>query len=157
VEKQEAKMGLWNPTEHSDQENLTWCHLRAIEWCAWPVFVSQPIIPLLFLFWSPFTIIMFLIIANIIWALVVRDKIVVPSLAYLAVYFVKLKWLTIPITLVVLIQRGDYILVVISLLWPILSGIVGYFPGRLVGKTQKMFMSDMGYNYQDPLGKATEI
>lgn len=48
-------MSLWNPAEHSDQENLTWCYLRAIEWCAWPAFVSHPFIPILFLFvpWLP--------------------------------------------------------------------------------------------------------
>lgn len=38
---------LWNPHENSDQENLRWCWLRAVEWGKWPLFVSQPLLPLM--------------------------------------------------------------------------------------------------------------
>lgn len=141
---------LWNPAEHSDQENLTWSYLRAIEWNAWPVFVSQPIIPILFLFWPWLIVIVSLVILNLIWAFLVRHNFVVPHLAYFAPLFVQLKWVTVPVAVVILMIRGNYILAAVSLFWPLLAGIVGYVPGSLVGKTQKMFMASLGYAYQNP-------
>ena len=36
---------VWNPADHSDQDNLTWSFLRAVEWGRWPIFLSQPVAP----------------------------------------------------------------------------------------------------------------
>lgn len=142
-------MILWNPAEHADQENLTWCWLRAVEWNAWPAFVSQPIVPLFFLIWPWWVVVVSLIVVNVFWGLFVRYNVVIPTLAEFGVYFVKLKWLTVPLVVVLLIMRGQYQLAVVALFWPWLAGIVGYVPGGLVGKTQKMFMARLGYLYQD--------
>jgi hypothetical protein len=138
-------MSLYNPSEYSDQENLTWCYLRAIEWCAWPVFVSQPIIPVLFLFLPWRIVVLSLVAINVLWALFIRHNLVIPPVATLAVFFVKLYWITIPVAVILLVLRGNYVLAGASLLWPWLAGIVGYVPGRLVGKTQKLFMASLGY------------
>jgi hypothetical protein len=43
---------VWNPSEHSDDENLRFCWLRAVEWGNWPTFISQPVVPIAILFWS---------------------------------------------------------------------------------------------------------
>ena len=142
-------MILWNPAEHTDQENLIWCRLRAIEWNAWPVFMSQPIVPLLFLIWPWWVIVVDLIVINVFWGLFIRYKTVIPALAEFGVYFVKLKWLSVPFTVVFLIMRGQYYLAAVTLFWPWLAGIVGGVPGGLVGKTQKMFMTCLGYRHQD--------
>jgi hypothetical protein len=75
----------------------------------------------------------------------IRHNIVIPDVATLAVYFVKLKWITIPVVVVLLAMRGSYVLAVVSLVWSWLAGLVGYVPGRLVGKTQKLFMACLGY------------
>src|SRR5438874_12445690 len=41
---------------YSEPELQRWLHLRAIEWCAWPVFLSQPIVPLLLIWFPPVSV-----------------------------------------------------------------------------------------------------
>ena len=38
---------MWNPSEHTKEENTKWSWLRAIEWGQWPLFMSQIFAPLL--------------------------------------------------------------------------------------------------------------
>src|SRR5438874_7290825 len=142
-------MILWNPAKHTDQENLTWCWLRAVEWNAWPAFVSQPIVPLLFLIWPWWLVVVSVFVVNVFWGLFVRYNLISPALAEFGVYFVKTKWLTVPFVVVLLIMWNQYLPAIVTLLWPWLAGIVGHLPVGLVGKTQKMFMARFGYSYQD--------
>ena len=51
----------WNPGQHSDDDNLRWSWLRAVEWGRWPVFLSQPIGPVL-LIWLPWQQVALLVI-----------------------------------------------------------------------------------------------
>jgi hypothetical protein len=126
-----------------------WCYLRAIEWKAWPAFISQPIVPILFIFIPWYYVLIFLVILSWLWA-TVRHIFVSPPLAELGVFFVKLKWVTIPISVTYFLYTGHYALAVVSLLWTYLAAIVGYVPGGLTGKIQKMFMACFGYEYQNP-------
>jgi len=98
-------MLTWNPALQTDQENLTWCYIRAIEWKAWPAFVSQPVIPILFIFFQWYYVLLALIIVSWLWAFV-RHRFVSPPLAELAVFFVKVKWITIPIAVIYLHTVG---------------------------------------------------
>jgi len=79
--------------------------------------------------------------------LFIRYNVVIPAIAEFGVYFVKLKWITVPVAAIYLMMRHEYLLTVITLFWPWLAGILGCFPPGLVGKTQKMFMARFGYAY----------
>jgi len=140
-------MILWDPAKHTDEENLTSCWLRSVEWNAWPAFVSQPGVPLLFLIWPWWIVLISLILINVSWGLFIRYNVVIPAIAEFGVYFVKLKWITVPVAAIYLMMRHEYLLTVITLFWPWLAGILGCFPPGLVGKTQKMFMARFGYAY----------
>lgn len=137
-------MLTWNPAQQTDQENLTWCYIRAIEWKAWPAFLSQPVVPIFFIFIPWYYVLLTLIVLSWLWA-TVRHKFVNPAFAELAVFFVKLKWATIPISVIYLAYTGHYILAIVSLFWTYLAGIVGFVPGGLTGRIQKMFMASFGY------------
>src|SRR4029450_9215815 len=64
---------------YGEPELQRWLHLRAIEWAAWPAFVTQPVIPILFIFFPVLSVIGILI-ADFIWRFI-RYSFVSPSLA----------------------------------------------------------------------------
>ena len=140
---------MWNPNEHSDDDNLRWCHLRAMEWALWPIFVSQPIAPVALLFLSWWIVALVTLVASIFWSLFVRHNRVIPPLAWWEALFVRLKWLTCPVAACVLVYRGKMWLAVLALVWPLLVLLLTR-PLALLGPTrvgdiQKMFMRRLGY------------
>jgi hypothetical protein len=58
---------LWNPSEHTFEENAQWARLRAIEWKALPAYITQPIVPILLLVFDWYLIIIMLILAAFVW------------------------------------------------------------------------------------------
>ncbi|HQG93116.1 MAG TPA: hypothetical protein PLN27_15780 [Acidobacteriota bacterium] len=137
-------MFTWKPELHSDQENLRWCYLRAIEWKALPAFVSQPIIPILFIFFPWYLVLGGLLILSWLWA-AIRNKFVSPSIAEYGVFFVKLKWITIPAAVIYLAYSAHYVLAGVSLFWTYLAVIFGFVPGGKTGVIQERFMKSLGY------------
>ena len=82
---------LWNPLEHSDDENLRWCWLRAIEWGKWPLFIAQAIVPILYLFLPWWWIVIAVVILTWLWAFI-RYKYINITLVDLGPLVVYLKW-----------------------------------------------------------------
>src|SRR5205085_7446618 len=97
---------MWNAQEHSNDENLRWCWLRAMEWGTWPIFISQPIAPVAILFFSWWSVVLATLIATVLWILFIRHTLVIPALAYWGALFVRLKWITCPIAAIILWHRG---------------------------------------------------
>ena len=56
---------MWNFDEHSDNDNMRWTWLRAVEWGMWPLFISQPIAPIALLFWPWWSVIGIIIAVNL--------------------------------------------------------------------------------------------
>jgi hypothetical protein len=141
---------LWRAAEHSDQDNLTWSHLRALEWSRWPAFVLQPVAPIL-LIWLPIgTVVVGIVILNFLWALV-RRRFVSVALADLGCLFVRLKWIFGPGSAAYLFMHGDRTKAVVALLWPAVTLLISVFPTGQVGNIQTMFMRQLGYEpRQDP-------
>jgi hypothetical protein len=135
---------MWNANEHSDDEDLQWAWLRAMEWGSWPTFISQPIAPIAILFYPWWSVVLFTVVANVLWILFVRHKIVVPVRAYWGVIIVRLKWITCPIAAYTL-WRGDMRgAATLALLWPLVILVMSFGSGR-VGDIQKMFLQRLGY------------
>jgi hypothetical protein len=140
---------MWNPNEHSDQENLQWCWLRAVEWGRWPIFISQIFAPIALLFISWQLLIITTIIVNVIWAIFIRYNLVSVNLAFLGVLAVKLKWLICPIMGFYFFSLNQLIVAMIALFWPLLIFIIGIIPTTQIGIIQNMFMNRLGYERQD--------
>lgn len=119
-----------------------WLHLRAIEWVGWPSFVTQPVVPVLIVFFPWYWVIAGLFALNVLW-FVVRYSFISPRLAQLAVYFVILKWPATLASAVYLFIHRSYPSGVLALLWPFLSGLVGV-PGR-VGDVSVVLAHRVGY------------
>ena len=136
----------WNPHEHSDEENLRWSWLRAVEWGIWPAFLSGPIVPLLLPFFSWWKVIGAAAVLTILWSFI-RYKNVNLAMARFGVYFVLLKWVACPLTAIYLAIQHNYILALPSLLWPMLAAYLGIFVGGTqIGRIQNMFMIKLGYS-----------
>jgi hypothetical protein len=135
----------WNPSEHSDEENLRWSWLRAVEWGIWPAFLSGPVVPLLLLFFEWWKIIGVVAILTILWSFI-RYKYINLAMARFGVYFVFLKWIACPLAAIYLIVQHNYILAILAILWPMLAASLGIFVGGTqIGILQKMFMNKLGY------------
>lgn len=135
----------WNPEEHSLDDNLKWSWLRAIEWGRWPIYLSQPIAPLLLLWFSWLQIVCGVIVVNLIWAVVARYRFVSVTAADAGAIFVMLKWVVWPVSSILLFMWHRYPEAWISVFWPVLILFLGAIPTTRIGKIQAMFMHALGY------------
>lgn len=135
----------WNPLEHSDEENLRWSWLHAVEWGIWPAFLSGPVVPLLLPFFEWWKIIGIVAILTVLWSFI-RYKYINLAMARFGVYFVFLKWIACPLAIIYLVVQHNYILAILSFLWPMLAAYLEIFVGGIqIGKIQKMFMAELRY------------
>jgi hypothetical protein len=136
----------WNQYEHTDEENNQWCLLRAIEWSAFPVFLTQPFVPILLYFFNWIIILMVIVAFNWLWN-VIKYKYINITLSTIAAYVVGFnKWIwSIGFAINFLIQK-QYILSILSIFYPFLSGIIARLNIPVqVGIIQKFFMHKLGY------------
>lgn len=136
---------LWNAAEHDDAENRRWAWLRAIEWGVWPRFVSQPVIPILLIFYPWYWVVAGLILTTYLW-MGVRYKWVSVNLADIGCLFVRIKWITSPIAAIILYRDGHAIVGSLALFWPLATLFLTLTgPTARVGKIELMFMQKIGY------------
>lgn len=129
----------------SDEENLRACWLRAVEWGKWPAFISQPLIPLLYIFYPVQWVLLSVIVANILWAFV-RYRFTSLAAATWGALFVRLKWLTIPTTTAYFLFYGRYWVALLALTVPLYAAVLGIFTGSFkIGISQQKFMAELGY------------
>lgn len=107
----------------TDEEVRRWIWLRSIEWANWPIFISQPLIPIAIIFFKWWLVLVIIYIINIFWS-GVRYKYFNPLSATLAAYFVKLNWPAAIGCGVYLYVHGDYALAMMACLCPLLSGVL---------------------------------
>lgn len=141
---------MWNPAEHSNEENLRWSYLRAVEWGRWPIFVSQIYAPILLLFLPWQAVVIAVVLTNIFWAIFVRYHHVSVGAASTGAVLTRLKWVICPITAIYLLVSGNITNALFALLWPLVIFVIGVVPTVQVGKIQKMFMVQLGYEPRTP-------
>ena len=88
---------MWRAQQHSDQENQRWAWLRAIEWIQWPLFISQPVVPVLLYFFEWRCVVLLLILVTFVWRMIVVPARVSVAIADLGPFLVLLKFLVCPI------------------------------------------------------------
>lgn len=116
---------------------LSW--LRAVEWLSWPAFVSQPVLPILYLFWPWYYVIAWVALADLMWRFV-RYRFVSYTLATVGCLFVRLKW---PVMLVFSIYFGvrhEYLLAVLTLCSPLVAIAMVVLSAGLVGVVQRQIV-----------------
>jgi len=134
---------LQNYETYSEAEIQRWLWLRAMEWRVWPAFISQPIVPILFIFWPWFYVLIVVFLIGVIWC-PIRYAFVSVRLAEVGCLFVQyLKWPTALAGCVYLIICKNYVPAAIALLWPFLSSLIGIH-GK-VGVVELTLAKKIGY------------
>jgi len=124
-------------------------YLRAIEWRDWPLFIGQPIIPvLLYLqptwWWGvPTGVILF----TIIWRLDTVPKYIDPVWVGVGPLFVRLRFISAPISAFLIWRAGHLLLAAEALLWPFLGSALA----------QLVLIIPMGLISMMPYQKAAEL
>jgi|SRR5258708_4649600 hypothetical protein len=78
--------------QFTEEETRRWLFLRAAEWKNWPSFLSQPVVPVLFIFYTWYYVLGGVLFLDILWAGLRYRYVNVPA-ATNAVYFVSFcKW-----------------------------------------------------------------
>jgi hypothetical protein len=119
---------------------LSW--LRAVEWLSWPAFISQPFLPILYLFWPWYYVWACIALANLLWRFV-RYTFVNYTLATLGCLFVRLKW---PVMLIFgpyFLLHREYLLGVLSLATPLVAMMMITLSTGMVGVVQREFIKEL--------------
>jgi hypothetical protein len=152
---------MWNPNDNSNAENLRWCHLRAVEWVSWPIFIAQPIVPIALLFYPWWVIASAVLSVSVLWELSgIAQKIVAPRLAYWGALFIRLKFLASPLAAAALALKGfSWLLTAVVLVSPAamyllfvpmallvypFRSVLGLRP-TMLGNTEMLFARSLGY------------
>jgi hypothetical protein len=119
--------------KYTDAEIERWLQLRALEWSSWPIFLSQPVMPLLLVLYPwQHTLIALLCIAAI--RQFVQHAFVSVRLSDISCLFVVwLKWPAAIGSSIYLIVHGRYALGVLVLAWPLIAVFVGMPVNLLIG------------------------
>ena len=139
---------------YTNDEIEKWLFLRAVEWTAWPTFVSQPLIPVLIAVFSILPVLAGLLAADLLWRFV-RYSFISPTLAKIgALFTVFLKWPSAIGSAIYLLAHQNYVLAVVAALWPLLAGLVNApvslvagllgFPNE-VGRVELSLAEAIGY------------
>ena len=120
-----------------------WLFLRATEWANWPTFVSQPVVPIMFIFYRWIFVVGALFFLDLMWAVLRYRYVNVPAATY-AVYFVSFcKWPAAIGSGAYLLYHHSYFAGTLALAWPIVCGVV-MVPYK-VGRLELMFAEKTGY------------
>jgi hypothetical protein len=131
----------------TDTEIRRWLWLRAVEWNAFPSYSSQPLVPIMFIFFPWYLVIATVLALNILWT-AMRYSYVNVAISKNAAYFVYFaKW---PLTIgsaIYLFLHHELIPALIALAWPWLAGFVG-IPGK-IGVIELALAKKIGFVPED--------
>ena len=139
---------LWNPSEHSREENLRWCWLRAVEWGRLPLFLSQLFAPLLLLFVPWYYVVPGFFLLNLMWA-GIRYKFINAAMADALASAMILKW---PVTVGCagyLLWQGQIGAGLLALLWLLAAGVLGLVTPVDIGCIQAAMMHQLGLQAEE--------
>ena len=135
-----------NP-QWSEAEVERMLHLRAIEWAALPAFVSQPLAPILFIFFPWLMVVGSVIILSVVWATIRYTFVNFTVATSACILVVWCKWPASIISAIYLFLHYKPVPAIIALLWPFLAGFI-CIPGK-VGIIELAFAKKIGYISQE--------
>lgn len=138
-----AKTVIWNPRAHSDEENSRWLWLRAIEWGAFPAYLSQPVVPILFIFYPWYFVAIGVFALGLIWCFVRYSFVSVGLASAVVVPVVWLKWPAAIGSSIYLFIQHQPVAGVVALLWPLVAPFTG-LPAK-TGIIEQAFAKKIGF------------
>ena len=108
---------------YTPDEIMRLCWLRAVEWVGWPGFLSQPLLPILYIYYPVHWVLLTVASLAILW-LPFRHRIASLQLATMGCLWVRVKWLTVPIGVFALLMQRRYLAVAVTLVTPWLAGML---------------------------------
>jgi hypothetical protein len=115
-----------------------------MEWTNWPSFISQPIVPIMLIFYRWYFVLLAVFILDLLWT-AIRYRYVNVAAATYAVIFVKFcKWPAALGSAVYLFVHHSYLPGILAVAWPLgLCGVV-VVPGK-IGEVELLFARKIGY------------
>jgi len=127
----------------SESQLRSWLWLRAAEWANWPSFVSQPIVPILFIFFPWPLVLASVFILDILWALVRYGYINVRAASYAVNFVFFTKWPVAFVSAILLFAHHRIFAGILTIAWPLgLAGVIAV-PGQ-IGRLQGLFAKKIG-------------
>lgn len=127
---------------YTSEEILRLAWLRAIEWLSWPAFISQPILPVLYLLWPWYYVLAWVALANLMWRSV-RYKFVNYTLANVACLYVRLKWPVMLVFSIYFFVHREYLLAVLTIATPLVAMVMITLSTGMVGVVQRIFVEEL--------------
>ena len=128
---------------YTDEEIRRWLWLRAIEWGAFPAYLSQPLAPILFIFYLWYFVVLGIFIVGFLLCFV-RYSFVSPRLAgAVVVPVVWLKWPAAIGSSIYLFFHHQIAAGVLALIWPLAASFTG-LPAK-IGVIELAFAKKIGY------------
>jgi hypothetical protein len=137
-------MRFHDPSRFTEDESARACLLRALEWSKWPAFLSQPLVPLLYLFFRWYWVLLGVFLVNKLWVLV-RYRFQNVQAAAFGSLFVRVKWITMVLAGALFISRARWGLAALTAFTPLIVPILGLGSPADIGLLQGEFMRQLGY------------
>jgi hypothetical protein len=115
---------LQDYTTYRPEEVERWIQLRALEWSAWPTFISQPVLPVLLIFFPWHIVLIGVLCADAVWQFLQHAFV---SLFLSEISCLSVRWLMWPAALgssIFLFVHDRYGVATFALLWPLVASFV---------------------------------
>jgi len=115
---------LQDYSTYTPEELERWIHLRALEWSAWPTFISQPILPVLLTLFPWHIVLIGVLCADAAWQFLQHGFV---SVFLSEASCLSVRWLMWPAALgssIFLLVHGRYGVAALALLWPLVASFV---------------------------------
>jgi hypothetical protein len=128
---------------YTDDEIKRWLWLRAVEWSSLPAYLSQVIVPFLFIFYTWYEVVLAFFGVSLLWCLIryFFVSVAVSNIACLVVVW--LKWPVAIGSAIYLFGHKQLLAGVVALIWPLVAAFTSP-PGK-VGVIELMLAKRIGF------------
>ncbi len=114
-----------NFEEYTDNEIKRWLWLRAIEWGAFPAYLSQPVAPILFILYPWYFVVLGVVTVGAVWCFVRYLFVSVNLAGAVVIPVVWLKWPAAIGSSIYLFVHHEPAAGVVALIWPLVAPFTG--------------------------------
>lgn len=132
---------------YTDEEIRRWLWLRAVEWAAFPAFLSQPVAPILFIYFPWYFVLLGVVVLGFIWRFIRYSFVSVRLARAVVVPVVWLKWPASIGSSIYLFIHHQPVAGVVALVWSFVAGWTGAAIGypSYVGVIELALAKKIGY------------
>jgi len=136
-----------NFEEYTDEEIKRWLWLRAVEWSAFPAYVSQVVAPILFIFYPWYLVVLALVILGLFWCLIRYSFVCVMLSKGACLIVVWFKWPVAIASAIYLFAHHEIAAGVAALIWPLVAAFT--IPPGKVGVVELALAKRIGFVPRD--------